>query len=149
MRRLWEFCRRRLRRLLGRERAWRPGEWGERQAEAALRREGLRIVGRRVRVGRRDEIDLVAIEADTMVFVEVKTRASEAFGRPVSSVGRAKRRHLSRAAVRYLARRRNRPPPAFIRFDVVEVVGIPGTPRPIVRHLRNVFPLEGGYRFPE
>ena len=124
----------------------RPGEWGERVAERELKRSGLRIAGRRVRVGRRDELDLVAWDADTLVFVEVKTRASEEFGRPVDAVGRSKRRNLSRAAVRYLASKRIRP--AYIRFDVVEVVGTEGGPAPAVRHLRSVFGLEGGYRLP-
>lgn len=124
----------------------RPGEWGERQAEGELRRAGMRIVGRRVRVGRRDEIDLLAWDADTLVFVEVKTRVTEAFGRPVDAVNRPKRRHLSRAAVRHIKARRLRP--AYIRFDVVEVVGAEGGPPPIIRHLRSAFALEGGYRLP-
>lgn len=124
----------------------RPGEWGERVAERELRRAGLRVAGRRVRVGRRDEIDLVAWDADTLVFVEVKTRASEDFGRPAEAVGRAKRRNLSRAAVRHIAAKRLRP--AYIRFDVVEVVGTEDGPAPVVRHLRSVFGLEGGYRLP-
>ncbi len=124
----------------------RPGEWGERQAEIELRRAGLRIAGRRVHVGRRDEIDLIAWDADTLVFVEVKTRATEAYGRPVDAVNLAKRRHLSRAAVRHIKARRLKP--AYIRFDVVEVVGTEDGPPPTVRHLRSVFPLEGGYRLP-
>jgi putative endonuclease len=126
--------------------ALRPGEWGERLAGRELKRAGLRMVGHRVRVGRRDEIDLIAWDGDTLVFVEVKTRATESFGRPVDAVNRAKRRHLSRAAVRYIAAKRIRP--AYLRFDVVEVVGAEGGPPPIVRHLRSVFGLEGGYRLP-
>ncbi|MCX7819023.1 MAG: YraN family protein [Kiritimatiellae bacterium] len=124
----------------------RPGEWGERVAECHLRRAGIRIIGRNVRVGRRDELDLIGWDSDTLVFVEVKTRASEEFGPPVSAVGPAKRRHLSRAAVRFLRGRYRGPPPAYLRFDVVEVVGRPDQGKPLVRHLRNVFPLEGGYR---
>lgn len=134
-------------RLAGRKAArLRPGEWGERQAENELRRAGMRISGRRVRVGRRDEIDLIAWDADTLVFVEVKTRATESYGRPVDAVDRNKRRHLSRAAVRHIAAHRIKP--AYIRFDVIEVVGVEDGPAPVVRHLRNVFALEGGYRLP-
>ncbi len=136
-----------LARALGRKApALRPGEWGERVAERELRRAGMRITGRRVRVGRRDEIDLIAWDGDTMVFVEVKTRASEDFGRPAAAVGSAKRHHLSRAAVRHILSHRLKP--AYIRFDVVEVVGVEGGPPPVVRHLRSVFGLEGGYRLP-
>ncbi len=97
-------------------------------------------------MGRRDELDIVAWEGDTLVFVEVKTRASEDFGPPVSAVGPAKRRHLSRAAVRYLRDRYRGTPPPYLRFDVVEVIGRPDGPPPEIRHLRNVFSLEGGYR---
>ncbi len=136
-----------VQRATGREiAAPRPGEWGERIAGRELRRAGFRLAGHRVRVGRRDEIDLIAWDGDTLVFVEVKTRASESFGRPADAVDRAKRRHLSRAAVRYIATKRIRP--AYIRFDVVEVVGVEGGAPPVVRHLRSVFGLEGGYRLP-
>jgi len=119
------------------------GLWGEEEAERALAAKGLRILGRRVRVGRRDEIDLIARTGRTLVFVEVKTRRSEAFGRPASFVNAAKRRHLSRAATRYVARLRERPD--YVRFDIVEVVGEPGM-TPEIRHIENAFALEGGYR---
>ena len=122
----------------------RPGEWGERVAERELKRSGLRIAGRRVRVGRRDELDLVAWDADTLVFVEVKTRASEEFGRPVDAVGRSKRRNLSRAAVRYLKTLRARH--VRFRFDVVEVVGSPAAGVIRIRHVKNAFPLDACYR---
>jgi putative endonuclease len=108
----------------------------------------MRIIGRRVRVGRRDELDLVGWDGDTLVFVEVKTRANETFGRPAAAVNTAKRRYLSRAALRYVQRRFPRHPPQFIRFDVVEVVGTPEGARPEVRHLKDVFPLQGSYRYP-
>ncbi len=88
----------------------------------------------------RDEIDLIARDGETLVFVEVKTRRTEDFGAPVSAVDKAKRRKLSRAAMRFMQRRKLRPP--YIRFDVVEVILDP----PEIRHLKNVFTLEGGYQ---
>lgn len=117
----------------------RAGRLGEGQAEHFLKKEGCRILARNVRVGR-DELDLVVQQGPTLVFVEVKTRANERFGRPSAAVDRAKRRRISRAAVRFLKQQRLRP--QFIRFDVVEVVGDP----PEVRHLPNAFTLEGGYQ---
>lgn len=117
----------------------RTGRQGEAQAERFLKKAGLSIVARNVRVGR-DEIDLIARQGDTLVFAEVKTRSGEAFGRPAAAVDRTKRRRLSRAAVRFLKKRKLRPP--YIRFDVVEVIGDP----PRIRHIPNAFPLEGGYR---
>ena len=137
-----------LRRLLrGEAPVLDRGRWGEDLAAGVLRRAGLRILGRRVRTGRRGELDLVARDGDTLVFVEVKTRRAEVYGRPADSVDRDKRRALSRAAVRYLRRLRDRPP--YIRFDVVEVIGEPGgAAAPEVRHLRDAFPLERPYRLP-
>ena len=122
----------------------RQGLWGERVAARTLKQKGHRILGRRVRVGRRDELDLVTRDGDTLVFVEVKTRRSEDFARPAEAVDRAKRHALSRAAVRYVQRLRQRPP--YIRFDVVEVVGREGEGKPSVRHIENAFNLDSSYR---
>jgi len=122
------------------------GSWGEAQAERALRQKGYSILGRRVHVGRRDELDLIARDGTVLVFVEVKTRKTEAFGRPGAAVNHAKRHYLSRAAVRYLKHLRQRPN-AF-RFDVVEVIGTLNTPAPLIRHIENAFPLDRCYRVP-
>lgn len=122
------------------------GRWGEQMAARALRDKGYTILGRRVRVGPRDELDLIARDGDVLVFVEVKTRRSEYFGRPMAAVNRAKRHYLSRAAVRYLKRLPVRP--SAFRFDVVEVIGSPDAPDPVIRHLPNAFPLDSRYRVP-
>ena len=126
----------------------RAGAWGERLAADFLENKGYRILGRNVRFGSRCELDLVARSPapEALVFVEVKTRRSEDFGRPMSAVDRGKRRALGRAAVRYL--RRAKAKPAHIRFDVVEVVGTPDGPPPAVRHVESAFSLGPGYRLP-
>lgn len=121
------------------------GLWGERQAEAYLKRRGYGILSRRFRIGRRDEIDLVARDRSILVFVEVKTRKGEQYGRPAESVDARKRHALSRAAVRYLQRLKE---PVNFRFDVVEVVGEPGEATPLVRHVENAFPLDRCYSLP-
>ena len=122
----------------------RTGVWGERQAEIYLRRQGMTILGRRVRAGRRDEIDLVARDEDSLVFVEVKTRRNEDFGRPVDAVDRRKRQTLSRGAVRYLRARRC--PALPFRFDVVEIVGgEEAASPPVIRHIRHAFTLDRRY----
>lgn len=120
------------------------GRWGEHRAELLLRSKGYRILGRRVHLSPRDELDLVARKGDVLVFVEVKTRRTEDFGRPVEAVNRAKRQAMSRAAIRYLRRLRVKPP--HFRFDVVEVVGTENDPQPVIRHLENVFTLGRQYR---
>jgi putative endonuclease len=123
----------------------RAGLWGEGQAELYLRSKGFKIIGRRMKVGLRDEIDLVAREQETLVFVEVKTRKSERYGRPFESVDRRKRHALSRAAVRYLQRLKQ---PVNFRFDVVEIVGGPDGELPVVRHIENAFLLDRCYVLP-
>ncbi|MBT3192295.1 MAG: YraN family protein [Verrucomicrobia bacterium] len=125
----------------------RTGEWGEAVAAKALKKKGFKILGKRVRVGTRDELDLVARDGEVLVFVEVKTRKSETFGRPAASVDRKKRHTLSRAAVRYLKRLKN--PRVCFRFDVVEVVGDMETEAPpTIRHIENAFALERRYQLP-
>lgn len=104
------------------------------------------MIGRRVRVGRRDEIDLIVKRRNLLVFVEVKTRKNEDFGRPVAAIDYRKRQALSRAAVRYIKSLRQ--PPPYFRFDAVEVIGEPGDTSPVVRHIENVFPLSKHYRVP-
>ncbi len=120
------------------------GKWGERQAVRFLKNKRYRMVGERVRVGRHDEIDIVAKDRETLVFVEVKTRRNEQYGRPFSAVGREKRKRLSRAAVGYLRKHKLQPP--YIRFDVVEVIGEPNGKEPEIRHIENAFPLDPSYR---
>ena len=125
----------------------RIGQWGEQQAEKRLRALGWRLLGRRVRSGRRGEIDLLFRDGETLVFVEVKTRASEDYGAPATAVDHAKRTQLSHSALAYL--RRLRVKPRHFRFDVVEVIGHPESAEPpIIRHIVNAFPLEGKYFIP-
>ena len=122
------------------------GRWGEQVAATWLARHGYDIIGRRVRSNRRDEIDLVARRGRQWVFVEVKTRRSEAFGRPAAAVDARKRHALCRAAAAYL--RRAGYPEGCYRFDVIEVVGVPGAGEPVVRQIEDAFRFEPRYRFP-
>ncbi len=123
------------------------GIWGEDHAARWLAEQGWKILGRRVRVGDRDEFDMVARDGgDALVFVEVKTRRSELFGSPGSAVNKAKRHSLSRAAVRYL--RTLKEPMVNFRFDVIEVIGARGDPAPVIRHIPNAFPLDRCYQLP-
>jgi putative endonuclease len=117
------------------------GRWGEKQAARWLKRNGWRIRGVRVRVGPHDEIDLIATCGKQLIFVEVKTRADETFGRPFSAVDRRKREALRRAARTWLKERRNSIPPEFFRFDVIEVIGQRGGPPPEIRHIEHAFSI--------
>jgi len=116
------------------------GVWGEGCAADWLRGNGWKILGRRVRPNRRDELDLVATRRGVLAFVEVKTRTDERVGRPAAAVNAAKRHALNRAARAFL---RQAGTPEFIyRFDIVEVVGRPGAAPPEIRHIENAFPFE-------
>lgn len=96
------------------------GASGEERATSLLVRHGLRIVERnyRCKVG---ELDIIARDGDTLVFVEVRTRHSAEFGSALEAVGWRKREKVSRVAMHYLAWRR----PVFdeARFDVVAITG--------------------------
>jgi len=122
----------------------KSGKWGERQAIRLLKSKGWKIVGERVRVGKHDELDIIANHGDVLVFVEVKTRKNEDFGRPISAVNKTKRHRLSRAAVGYL--KQQNPPPDYFRFDVIEVIGEPDLGPPEIRHIENVFQLDSAYK---
>ena len=122
----------------------KTGKWGERLAVRLLKSKGWKIVGERVRVGRHDELDIIADHGGVLVFVEVKTRKNEDFGRPISAVNKAKRHRLSRAAIGYL--KQQRPPPDYFRFDVVEVIGEPDMEPPRIRHIENAFQLDSSYK---
>ena len=112
------------------------GAQGERIAARFLRRQGYRITGRNVHTGRY-EIDIVAEEGDTLVFVEVKTRRSAEFAAPEANITYQKRQHLRRAAKYYLATHDLHD--RYCRFDVVTVV-VPQSGRPQVTLYRNAFP---------
>ena len=103
---------RRNTRLLGRK--------GEAVAEARMRREGYRILERNYR-NAYGEIDLIAVEGETLVFVEVKSRRTGTYGPPEMAVDRKKQRRISRAALGYLTARGGASRPC--RFDVVSVQG--------------------------
>jgi putative endonuclease len=95
------------------------GQLGEDLACAELQRRGYAILARRFRT-RLGEIDIVADDGGTLVFVEVKTRAGPAFGDGAAAVTAWKQRRVSLVAMEFLARQRawnNRP----CRFDVVSV----------------------------
>jgi putative endonuclease len=121
----------------------RSGQQGERAARRYLQKSGLKFLTANFR-SRRAEIDLVFRDGDCLVFVEVKTRSSEAWTRPAAAVNKAKRRLLSRAGLDYL--RLLKYPQVPIRFDIVEVLLRDGDVQE-VRHLPNVFSLSAPYRY--
>jgi putative endonuclease len=98
----------------------RLGRAGEDLAAAHLERLGYRIVTRNHRT-RFGELDIVALDAETLVFCEVKTRRSGAWG-PWEALGERKRAQVRRIAREYLATVPDRPRTPNLRCDAIGVV---------------------------
>jgi putative endonuclease len=120
----------------------RRGALGEKLAGKFLRKKGYKILYRNFRGHSGGEIDIVARDADTLVFVEVKTRGGEAFGRPVAAVDREKRRRIARGGLAWLRMLDN--PEILFRFDVVEIV-VADNAKPRLELIRNAFQLPKPY----
>jgi putative endonuclease len=121
----------------------RRGELGERAAKKHLQKLGLKFLAANFR-SERGEIDLIFREADCLVFIEVKTRSSEAWARPAAAVDARKRKLLSQTALDYLKLLKY--PEVKFRFDIVEVLLKDGEVSEI-RHLPNTFSLSKPYRY--
>ncbi|HLF57677.1 MAG TPA: YraN family protein [Thermoanaerobaculia bacterium] len=91
------------------------GAAAEEAAESYLRSLGYRIVERNV-ASKLGEIDLVAMDGETICFVEVKARATAEFGLAIEAVGPRKQQRLARAASMFLAKNRSK---RACRFDVL------------------------------
>jgi len=94
------------------------GKYGEDLACRYLQKQGYKILERNFRI-RGGEIDIVAIDGQTLVYVEVKARTSYQFGLPEESITPFKIKFLQRAAKFYRNNRRNLP--ELERIDVVAV----------------------------
>lgn len=108
------------------------GRYGEDRAHRHLRAHGFTIVARNWRPPQGGgEIDIIAREGDWLVFVEVKTRTSDAVAAPERNVDEEKMQALRRAARDYI--RRTHADESKVRFDAVSVTGRR------VEHLREAF----------
>lgn len=121
------------------------GQRGEKAAEKYLKRLGYRIVrrGQRSSAG---EIDLIAVDDRTVVFVEVKTRVSHDKGHPSEAVDRQKQERLTRLALAFL--KRHELLEHASRFDVVAVTWPHDARQPTIEHFKNAFePIGRGQMF--
>lgn len=138
------WLRDRLSRLVNRFRPVRTlGQRGERAAAKYLKRRGYVIVARSDR-GRLGELDLVAVDHRTVVFVEVKTRRSHDAGHPADAVDQDKQRRLTRLAVTFLKRHALLEQAA--RFDVVAVTWPDDASPPQIEHFPNAFEPVGRWQ---
>src|SRR6266480_1800527 len=120
------------------------GVRGEKLACRFLRHKGYKILYRNFKGRSGGEIDVVCRDQDTLVFVEVKTRASEDFGRPIAAVDRQKQKRISRGGLNWLRMLDN--PDILFRFDVVEVI-ITEDASPRLELIKNAFPLSKPYLY--
>jgi putative endonuclease len=113
------------------------GDRGERAAARYLRRQGMRVWvrGHRTRTG---EIDLIARDGDTLVFIEVKSRRQ---GEPVEAVTPEKERRITSAALGFM--RKYNLLEARSRFDIVAIVWPDDQQPPRIEHYRNAFEAVG------
>ena len=113
------------------------GKTGEEKALRFLKKKGYRILEQNY-VCKMGEMDIIAKEKDTLVFVEVKTRTSMAFGPPQLAVTPFKQRQLSKVALYFLKEKKLEDIKA--RFDVVAILLPPA--REEIELIRNAFDLQ-------
>ena len=112
------------------------GLTGEALAEIHLKQAGYRILERNYRT-KLGEIDIIAKDHDTIVFIEVKTRRSENYGSPKWAVTPKKQRKISMVALLYL--KSTRQSRARARFDVVSIGPLDTNAR--IEIIKNAFEL--------
>ena len=110
------------------------GKQGEALALEHLRQLGWSIEAENWRYSR-SEVDIIAKEGPVLVFVEVKTRSTDYFGKPETFINQRKQQMLARAASAYMEFTQH---DWEIRFDVISIVLVDGRP-PEIRHLRDAF----------
>ncbi len=115
----------------------KTGIWGEKIAVRFLKKRGYKILATRLKI-KHDEIDIVAQKDDLLIFVEVKTRASENYGRAASAIGERKKRALQRGIYNYLKKLKINP--QNIRIDCIEVIGT--RPKKLREKIREYFNYE-------
>lgn len=125
------------------------GKIGEKVAARYLKRHGFHILKKNVHCGK-NELDLVAADKTTVLFVEVKTRTYETAGqadksRPADAVDVGKRQRTVKAAFDYL---HGHPTAKAPRLDVIEVfLDRSDRMRPFyVNHIENAFSVKGNKR---
>lgn len=111
------------------------GDRGENMAARTLRNKGYKIIVRNFRC-EMGEIDIIARDGTTLVFVEVKTRTDDSQAAPQAQVNDHKQNQITKAAKFYLTRYGVPQPPA--RFDVIAIVWPPGR-SPQIEHIPNAF----------
>lgn len=109
------------------------GTIGENIACEYLEKAGYKILETNFRYSKFSEIDIIAQEKDTIVFVEVKTRSTTAFGHPFESINRKKMEHIYQTALYYIQQSEEQH--KNFRIDIISILS-PDNPK--IEHLKNV-----------
>jgi putative endonuclease len=120
------------------------GARGEDAAAKFLKRQGFHILARSLD-SPLGELDIVAVDVRTVVFVEVKTRRSDDAGRPSDAIDSRKEQRMTQAALAYL--KSNRLLNYAARFDVVAITWPDNAPKPMIEHFKNAFSPVGAGQF--
>ena len=115
------------------------GDIGEELACKYLLQNGYKILERNFRI-RGGEIDVIALDGETLVYIEVKTRTSYVFGKPEETITWRKLKFLERATKFYRAKRKN-----LIKLPDLERIDFVGVDlsdsEPVIKLIKNAFPL--------
>lgn len=107
------------------------GGAGEKRAVKYLKGKGYKIVNTNFKISI-GEIDIIAKDGETLVFIEVKTRSQDTFGRPSDAVDKVKREKYVKVAQAYLVKNYGKTD-VLSRFDVIEIEN--GQ----INHIENAF----------
>lgn len=107
------------------------GNDGEKIAEKYLKRKGYKVLMKNYRT-KMGEVDIIALSGDAVVFIEVKRRSDNSFGKGYEAVNAVKQRKLIKAAMQYCAENQI---DALCRFDVISIDGTE------IIHIENAFTL--------
>ena len=110
------------------------GAWGEELVCGYIHEMGMKLLGRNYRYGR-EEIDIIARDGDTTVFIEVKLRENTFRGLPQEAVTRPKQQAIIRTALAYM--KQNHLLDSRVRFDVAAVLGEE------ITYIKNAFDATG------
>ncbi len=118
------------------------GNRGESLAEDYIKRKGYKIIHRNYRC-KLGEIDIIAKDGDTIVFIEVRTKQNENFGSPQDSVTSTKISKISKTALNFI-QEKNLSGYSY-RFDFIAITFSQGKPN--IEHIENAFMPNGRYMF--
>lgn len=119
------------------------GAFGESLATEYLSEKGYKVLERNFscRIG---EVDIIAMQEDTVAFIEVKTRSSEKFGLPSEAVSLTKQNRIVKTALYYM--QRNRLLDYMCRFDVIEIIVDPEN-KSRINLIKDAFQYSGKYGY--